>query len=125
MLYKKPTSPQQRSHNETESSAKLSNLPYDLLLNIATYLDLRDVHALHLVSRLTFLFSGREYLDDRYYSGGGSYELTARALSQEIFFNDPLWLKENFTDRRCQLHLYTFASLPGLQTQVNTPDHIS
>lgn len=28
----------------------LSTLPYDLLLNIATYLDLRDVHALHLVS---------------------------------------------------------------------------
>ncbi|PPQ64170.1 hypothetical protein CVT24_008544 [Panaeolus cyanescens] len=29
----------------------LGNLPYDLLLNIATYLDLRDVQALHLTCR--------------------------------------------------------------------------
>ena len=28
----------------------LNNLPYDLLLNIATRLDIQDVHALHLVS---------------------------------------------------------------------------
>lgn len=28
----------------------LQNLPYDLLLNIAQYVDLRDVHALQLVS---------------------------------------------------------------------------
>jgi len=27
----------------------LSTLPYDLLLNIALFLDLRDIHALHLV----------------------------------------------------------------------------
>jgi hypothetical protein len=33
----------------------LSTLPYDLLLNIATYLDLRDVHALHLVSSYVVL----------------------------------------------------------------------
>jgi hypothetical protein len=61
MLYKKPTSPQQRASGEAESSAKLSNLPYDLLLNIATYLDLRDVHALHLVGLLSLSISGREY----------------------------------------------------------------
>jgi hypothetical protein len=30
----------------------LHTLPYDLLLNIAHYLDLQDVHALHLVSFL-------------------------------------------------------------------------
>jgi hypothetical protein len=30
----------------------LSRLPYDLLLNIAVFLDLPDIHALHLV-RLT------------------------------------------------------------------------
>jgi hypothetical protein len=30
----------------------LSRLPYDLLLNIACFLDLRDIHALHLVSVL-------------------------------------------------------------------------
>ena len=30
----------------------LGTLPYDLLLNIAFYLDLYDVHALHLVSPL-------------------------------------------------------------------------
>jgi hypothetical protein len=30
----------------------LSSLPYDLLLNVATYLDLHDIHALHLVSLL-------------------------------------------------------------------------
>jgi hypothetical protein len=28
----------------------LQNLPYDLLLNIAQYVDLRDIHALQLVS---------------------------------------------------------------------------
>jgi hypothetical protein len=28
----------------------LNTLPYDLLLNIATRLDIQDVHALHLVS---------------------------------------------------------------------------
>ena len=28
----------------------LGTLPYDLLLNIAFYLDLYDIHALHLVS---------------------------------------------------------------------------
>jgi len=28
----------------------LGTLPYDLLLNIAFYLDLHDIHALHLVS---------------------------------------------------------------------------
>ncbi|KAJ3512368.1 hypothetical protein NLJ89_g3561 [Agrocybe chaxingu] len=32
----------------------LSTLPYDLLLNIATYLDLRDVHALHSTSRALY-----------------------------------------------------------------------
>jgi hypothetical protein len=30
----------------------LGTLPYDLLLNIAFYLDLYDIHALHLVSPL-------------------------------------------------------------------------
>ena len=30
----------------------LGTLPYDLLLNIAFYLDLYDIHALHLVSLL-------------------------------------------------------------------------
>ena len=30
-------------------SMGLSTLPYDLLLNIALFLDLRDIHALHLV----------------------------------------------------------------------------
>lgn len=28
----------------------LGSLPYDLLLNIALFLDLADIHALHLVS---------------------------------------------------------------------------
>ncbi|KDR69834.1 hypothetical protein GALMADRAFT_282524 [Galerina marginata CBS 339.88] len=37
---------------ETETDKMgLSTLPYDLLLNIATYLDLRDVHALHLTCK--------------------------------------------------------------------------
>lgn len=31
----------------------LNTLPYDLLLNVASYLDLHDVHALHLVSALS------------------------------------------------------------------------
>lgn len=31
----------------------LSTLPYDLLLNIAFYLDLKDIHALHLVRLLS------------------------------------------------------------------------
>ena len=31
----------------------LNTLPYDLLLNIASYLELRDIHALHLVSSLS------------------------------------------------------------------------
>lgn len=34
----------------------LDTLPYDLLLNIASRLDLADVHALHLVS--TFFLAG-------------------------------------------------------------------
>jgi hypothetical protein len=50
MLAKKPPSPQPSS--DYEFSSGLSSLPYDLLLNIATFLDLRDVHALHLVSNL-------------------------------------------------------------------------
>ena len=37
----------------------LSTLPYDLLLNIATYLDLRDVHALHLVSSSVAVWRNR------------------------------------------------------------------
>ena len=32
------------------SHMSLHTLPYDLLLNITFYLDLRDIHALHLVS---------------------------------------------------------------------------
>jgi hypothetical protein len=50
MLAKKPPSPQQIPASDCEFSSGLSSLPYDLLLNIATFLDLRDVHALHLVS---------------------------------------------------------------------------
>ncbi len=38
----------------------LSSLPYDLLLNVATYLDLHDIHALHLVSLLFFPSSAAE-----------------------------------------------------------------
>jgi len=41
----------------------LSTLPYDLLLNIATYLDLRDVHALHLVSSSLVLRAGMGHRD--------------------------------------------------------------
>ncbi|KAF4621178.1 hypothetical protein D9613_001133 [Agrocybe pediades] len=40
--------PNTRQEKEKEEVMGLSTLPYDLLLNIATYLDLRDVHALHL-----------------------------------------------------------------------------
>lgn len=35
----------------------LSTLPYDLLLNIALFLDLSDIHALHLVRHLLTRFS--------------------------------------------------------------------
>lgn len=35
---------------ETVDEMALQYLPYDLLLNIASYLNLYDVHALHLVS---------------------------------------------------------------------------
>jgi len=49
------TSPAQNSIAEPEDMG-LSTLPYDLLLNIATYLDLRDVHALHLVSPFVVLW---------------------------------------------------------------------
>ncbi|KAF8623385.1 hypothetical protein AX17_007423 [Amanita inopinata Kibby_2008] len=35
----------------TEQTMGLGNLPYDLLLNIATYLDLHDIHALHLTCK--------------------------------------------------------------------------
>jgi hypothetical protein len=37
---------------DREEEMALHTLPYDLLLNIAHYLDLQDVHALHLVSFL-------------------------------------------------------------------------
>jgi len=50
MLNKKPPSPSRIPSGDSESATALSSLPYDLLLNIATFLDLRDVHALHLVS---------------------------------------------------------------------------
>lgn len=40
--------PQKKS--ESEEQMGLNTLPYDLLLNIAAYLDVHDVHALHLVS---------------------------------------------------------------------------
>ena len=36
--------------NKPAGKMGLNNLPYDLLLNIATRLDIQDVHALHLVS---------------------------------------------------------------------------
>ena len=44
-----------KSHQTAESEEMvgdigLGTLPYDLLLNIAFYLDLYDIHALHLVS---------------------------------------------------------------------------
>lgn len=44
-----------KTHQTTESEEMvgdvgLGTLPYDLLLNIAFYLDLCDIHALHLVS---------------------------------------------------------------------------
>jgi|HubBroStandDraft_6_1064221.scaffolds.fasta_scaffold3953246_1 hypothetical protein len=35
----------------------LHNLPYDLLLNVAQYLDLKDVHALQVVSFLLLIGS--------------------------------------------------------------------
>lgn len=54
MLAKKPPSPQRLQSGDLEFSSGLSSLPYDLLLNIATFLDLRDVHALHLVSSSIF-----------------------------------------------------------------------
>lgn len=37
-------------HNKPAGNMTLNTLPYDLLLNIATRLDIQDVHALHLVS---------------------------------------------------------------------------
>ena len=44
--------PFSKTHQTTESEEMvgLGTLPYDLLLNIALYLDLYDIHALHLVS---------------------------------------------------------------------------
>jgi len=39
----------------------LSTLPYDLLLNIALFLDLRDIHALHLVRYPTLCFSSLNF----------------------------------------------------------------
>ena len=46
-----------KTHQTTVSESEemvgdigLGTLPYDLLLNIAFYLDLYDIHALHLVS---------------------------------------------------------------------------
>jgi hypothetical protein len=41
-----------KTHQTTDSDEMvgLGTLPYDLLLNIAFYLDLYDIHALHLVS---------------------------------------------------------------------------
>jgi len=50
MLGAGPSSPKRHPSNESEVNMGLSSLPYDLLLNIATFLGLRDVHALHLVS---------------------------------------------------------------------------
>jgi hypothetical protein len=47
------TSSTTKSLSKDKSQAEmpnLQNLPYDLLLNIAQYVDLRDVHALQLVS---------------------------------------------------------------------------
>jgi hypothetical protein len=44
-----------------EGEMGLGTLPYDLLLNIATYLDLRDVHALHLVSFYDFYAENLEW----------------------------------------------------------------
>ena len=37
---------------EPEEVMGLSKLPYDMLLNIATYLELRDVYSLQLVSSI-------------------------------------------------------------------------
>lgn len=42
--------------NEWSHDMPLHNLPYDLLLNVAQYLDLREIHALQLVS-LSILFT--------------------------------------------------------------------
>ena len=46
----------------------LGTLPYDLLLNIAFYLDLYDIHALHLVSSLfaSKSFSAAEHFSVRH-----------------------------------------------------------
>lgn len=49
--------PETDTKSKPEEKMGLNTLPYDLLLNIATRLELRDVHALHLVS-LFFALEG-------------------------------------------------------------------
>ncbi|KAF8161569.1 hypothetical protein B0H34DRAFT_384998 [Crassisporium funariophilum] len=48
------TSRTSTSTSETEAMVGLSTLPYDLLLNIASCLDVHDVHSLHLTCRSLF-----------------------------------------------------------------------
>ena len=50
MLGGSPSPPHTPQNQMKGGEMGLGTLPYDLLLNISTYLDLRDVHALHLVS---------------------------------------------------------------------------
>lgn len=50
MLGGSPSPPHTPQNQIKGGEMGLGTLPYDLLLNISTYLDLRDVHALHLVS---------------------------------------------------------------------------
>ncbi|KAL0955539.1 hypothetical protein HGRIS_001775 [Hohenbuehelia grisea] len=51
------TRTQSSTEGEDNSIMSLHTLPYDLLLNIAYYLDLRDVHTLHLTCKSLFAFS--------------------------------------------------------------------
>ena len=47
------STPSTTTHKNEDEKMGLNTLPYDLLLNIASYLELRDIHALHLVSSLS------------------------------------------------------------------------
>lgn len=45
------SAPSTTTHKNEDEKMGLSTLPYDLLLNIASYLELRDIHALHLTCK--------------------------------------------------------------------------
>jgi hypothetical protein len=73
MSHPSSSTPSTTTHKAEDEKMGLNTLPYDLLLNIASYLELRDIHALHLVSSLFlsvaslffFLFCSDGFLDQR------------------------------------------------------------